>query len=334
VTYNGILVEAGLRFNFPGGVLTTDAKALMLASLNHRHRQVLTKCPKLRDTTFPLTTVKGQQQYSLPPFIEKVKGIYDPKTSMRMLTNATRSAVRQYGPQAETTGFGPAAEWVDLGVVCYQNKMVAQPSTANTGNTLWASSTTNDTSVVTIEYLRKGGYASSATVTLTGTTAVQVGAHADIVELTKYFLSAAPNGYVSLNMANSTGTVISTLQPGATFARFKAILLFPTPNSSNTVLLMDVTRTIPEALATTTNLNDEPLLTLDAQWVLVEGIMMDYCAKISDGRYAQAKAEYEQGIKDLQGEVLNTDDLIIVQGGHQQMSNPFPWLITGTPYSG
>jgi hypothetical protein len=330
MTFNDILTEVGRRLNYAGGVLTPDAKVRMLAFLNHRHRQVLSKCPKLRDATVPFITVSGQQQYSLPSSVAKVKDIYDPRVNMRKLTCATRSSVRQYGPQAEIQAFGPPAEWVDMGIVAHQNRIVAQPSLANTGTPLSVTSTQNDTGNVTIEYLRVGGYPGSATATLAGNAVVQIGTNTDITNLTKMYMSTTSNGFVTVQTpaTPNANTVISTLAPGQTFARFKSILLFPTP-SANTVLLMDVVRTIPDAVA---NVNDEPLLDLDHQWILIEGVLMDEYQKMSDARYAMAKGEYETGIRDLESEILNNDDWIVIPGGSSPTSFPFKIPASGTNY--
>jgi hypothetical protein len=296
-----------------------------LVFANKRHRQVLTKVNKLRESQFPLQLTAGQSQYVLQPGISEVLDIYDPQRNQRKLVSRTRAWVRTHDPQAELYSFGPPVDWVDMGVVPFQQKIVQIVPTANlqqivftsSSNLTAVSSNTADVANVTIEYLKAGltaadagGYPGKASCTLTGTTPLQVGTDNKISELTSFYLSSPCNGFVTLAVSN--GTIISTLSPGQTFARFKSILLHPTPNDSSLVLLMDCVRTVPDALA---NPYQEPLIPLDFQDVLVSGILADEFLKMNDARYTIAKTEFEDRLQALESNILNNDDLICVARG-------------------
>ena len=75
-------------------------------------------------------------------------------------------------------------------------QVAVQPSNASK---VYADSTAaGDTNTVYIEGFRTGGYPFTSSETMTGTTAVQVSAYADIISLTKFYLSAAAVGPVTL----------------------------------------------------------------------------------------------------------------------------------------
>jgi hypothetical protein len=304
MTFAETLTEVGQTLNYANGSAPPATQTRWLAYMNNRHREMLTKVTKLRDSNITLTTTSGLQQYSLPVSVNKVKDIYDPKTNMRKLVERDRMWVRTFDPRAEVTSFGPPSVWVDMGFVPWQTRI-------STASKMYAVSTSTDTGNLTIEYVRSGGFPGAAHANLTSTTPIQLGTDTDIIEITKMYLSAGANGFVSLKAANGTGTTISTLGPGQTFARYRSILLWPTPNSSNLVLSIDYTRQIPDA---TVNVNDESLLPPDWQWLLTLAVQMDEFKKMDDNRYATAKAEYEQGVKNMISDVLNNDDWIVIPG--------------------
>ena len=339
MTGQDIINEVAARLNYPSGALPTQVQARFLAFLNHAHRKVLTQVNKLRISRFPLQMVNGQQQFTLPPGIEEVIDIIDPQRNMRKLNSRTMQWVRQHGPQAEIFSLGPPSDWVNMGVVAYQQQIVQIIPTANLQNIVFTSSSnltavssnTADTANVCIEYFTAGpvatdpgGYPGSANVALTGTTPIQVGTANNITELTSFYLSSECNGFVTLAVAN--GTIISTLAPGQTFARFKSILLFPTPNDSSLVLLMDCVRQVPDMLA---NPNQEPLIPLDWQWILIEGVLYQEYEKMNDARYTLAKTEFEDQILVLADRVLSNDDLIGVARGRQSIWYPFRIPLSG-----
>ncbi len=320
MTFDELIGQVGQRLGYANASsIPATVKVRLLAFMDNRHRQVVTKVPKLRDiTNAPLfTTVSGQQAYSLPPSVKAVKSLFD-ITNQRILYPVDSGLIRQLNPGGANNNFGLPGRFADIGYVPYQLK----PPSANA---LYVVSSTTDTVNVSVEYLRTGGYPSSATVTLTGATPVQVGTNADITDITKFFLAGAPAGFVTLRFANGAGTVLSTLAPRQTFARFRGILMDPAPNA-NLLYTADYTREITSA---TTDTNDEPLIDTDWQWILVSGVLMDEFNKMSDPRYSDAKTEWEQGMKDLTSDMMNIDNWVVVPN-RGLLPAPYPFKIPVT----
>src|SRR5581483_3299850 len=303
MTFQDILDQVGARLNFAGG-LTAATRTRLLGYLANRHREVVSKVPKLRNVYGApiLTTVAGRQQYSLSPSIKKLLHLYD-TTNQRELYPVDAGLIRLVNPGGAVINFGLPIRYADIGYIAYQQPM---PS----ANMLWAVSSANtDTVTVSVEYIRTGGYPGTANVALTGTTAVQIGTDADIQTLTKFYLSNTATGFVTLHAANATGTTISTLGRGQTYARFRGILLDPTP-SANITFTLDYQRTVPDPLIDS---DDEPLIDEDWQWILVLGVLMDECTKNENAQgYLEFKDAYEKGVNDFISDMMNADDWIVI----------------------
>ncbi len=321
-TWNDLLFKLGERLNQP--TLTPATQTRLLGFLNDRHRIALRKAPKLRNGSGQLTTVTGQPKYSLPATVDTVKDVYDPAVNMRKLTNKDLNWVRTADPRAEIISFGPPQSWIDNGYRATINEIATPGALANgtaTGNSVWVqSSSASDTGTITMEYLRTGGVPGSTSNTVTGVTPLQLSPTADVTEITKVYASPAPVGFLNLTLANGAGTLLSSLAPGATFARFKSLILWPTPNSNSLVLFYDYVRVIPDAAG---NLNDEPLLPLDFHPILIQGALTDEYQKMNDPRYAVASSEWQAGLDELSSSVLNTDDWIVVPNAESVQPYPF-----------
>lgn len=321
MTGDEILSQVAARLNYKDG-LTTDARTRLLGYLNNRHRQAVSKVPKVRDITGvpAFTSVNGQQAYSLSPSIKSIKHLYDP-TQRRFLTPVSAALIRSTNPGGAVTNFGVPVRYADIGYVSCQFLI---PS----ANTLWvvSSSSADTTQTAFVEYQKNGGYPQAVAIVLTGNTAVQLGSDTDIVNVTKFHLSNTAVGFVTLRTANGAGTVISTLGPGQTFARFRGILLDPTP-SANITYYADYKRVVTDFVL---NSNDEPLIDEDWQWLLVSGVLMDEYGKNSNGQgFLQAKNEWDQGLKDMVSDIMDLDDWIVVPT-RGALPDPYPFRIPVT----
>jgi len=154
---------------------------------------------------------------------------------------------------------------------------------------------------------------------MTGTTTVAIGTLTDIVEITKFYLSAAAVGTVTLTEDAVGGTALSRIPIGQTHARYMRIALWPAPSSALS-LTLDYVRQIEDMAENT----DEPLVPRDFHWVIEAGAKMLEYEKQDDRRYPAAKAEYERGIRDLKWFVTQQADGGGPVGGRSQLGAWYP----------
>lgn len=266
----------------------TSVTTRLTAFLNESHHDILGRpgMDRLRRSSLTFASVASQSQYAMPPIVGRVRAVIDP-------TNDINLGGRDWGwyrdtepdPSSET---GTPQAFIPYGIAAVSK----QPSNASK---IYVDSTAaGDTNTAYVEGFRTGGYPFSWSGLMTGATAVQVGAYTDIIEITKFYLSAAAVGDVTLNEDAEGGTELGKIPIGSTFARFWVVALWPTPSAAITYTI-DCDRIVPEMSAT----NDQPLLPDDFHRVLLAGARMREYEKQDDTRLSVAKAEYEQGIREL-----------------------------------
>jgi hypothetical protein len=117
----------------------------------------------------------------------------------------------------------------------------------------------------------------------------------DFVEITKFYISAAAVGAVTLHEDASGGTELARIPIGQTFSRYQGIQLWPTPSAAVTYYV-DYMRNIPDMSVA----NDEPLLPEDFHWLLVEGALIKEWTKKDDlDRREAAITDYNNGLSAL-----------------------------------
>ena len=143
----------------------------------------------------------------------------------------------------------------------------------------------------------------SVSVALNGTTAVSLGATlTDWVRVDKFWLAltsgggaTTATGTVSLYEDSGSGTVLSDITPGRSFARYSMIHLYPTPTAVNTYTADAMVRLVDLA-----NGGDEALLPEDYHWLLESGgIMKEWQRREKHSSYAEEYARYKQGLAEL-----------------------------------
>ena len=321
MTLTQLLADCYRRLNHP----TSPPSAVttrLTAFLNDAHRQILTRpgMERLRDDVMTFASVANQARYGLPPNIARIKSITDRTNDLRLALR-TLDTLRSEDP-------GLTASGTPDGYVPISYQPVAVQPSAATG--IWAvSSSASDTAgpTVSIDTFTTGGYRHTPSATaLTGTSRVQLGSRTDIIEITKFILSASCVGYISLYDAATNGNELARIEPGKTAGRYVGIQLDPVPSAAITYYV-DYTRVIPDLSAAT----DEPLLPEDFHWVLVAmACRMEY-AKTDDTRYAQMVAEEERGVRALRSWVLYPPDFRAVSGVEEtDRSNLGSWYPSGT----
>lgn len=295
---SSILAEMYRRLDYtsaPPSAITTR----LTAFVNTTHRQLLGMpgMDSLRDEVLTFPSVASQARYGLPPAIARIKAITD-RTTMLRLTQRALSDIRGEDPGLVQTG--PSDSYINHG----WQQVQTQPSAA-TGLWIVSSSASDTTQSVKVESVRTGGYAFSGAATLNGTTRVAVGSFTDHLEVDKFYLSAVGVGTVSLYDAAAAGNELARIAIGATYARYLAIQLYPTPASAITYYV-DYVRNIPDMA----NATDEPLIPEDFHWVIVEGALLKEWTKLDDTRRTLADKDYTKGVNALKYSVNCPPDFL------------------------
>lgn len=269
--------------------------------LNETHRALL-RMPGMDSLRYGLvsfSSVAGQPQYALPvQGIARVNRIVE-TTNQRKLELRTLAWLRSHDP-APTANQGTPWAWIPVGYV----EVHTQPSDASE---IFAKSTSaaDTTQTIYLEGYVTGGYYRTASVTLTGTTAVSLASSiTNFVQLTKCYLSAACAGIVTLQEDSGAGTELCRIAIGDTRAQFYSLMLENCPAAAITYYA-DVLRSIPDM----SNDTDEPLLPDDFHDLLIDGAELRELRKQDDPtRWRLVKDAYETGVRDLKSFVTNHPD--------------------------
>ncbi len=199
--------------------------------------------------------------------------------------------------------------------------VAVQPS--NASQLLMDSDAAGDTNTAYIETIRTGGLMKSASVAMTGTTAVNIG-NSDVIEVTDLYLSAVAVGTVTLVEDVSGGTVLATIPIGAFRPRYYGFYLWPTPTSAIDYLI-DYRREVVELV----NDTDEPPLPTDYHYVLSAYARMKYYEKTDDTRYGIAKGAFDQALSRLKYATQTGADELPVMGrrrvtGYSRLGGQYP----------
>ena len=299
MTYATVLDELYRRLNYatsPAAAVTTR----LAAFLNTTHRQVLSMpgLDRLRDDTITFASVSARAQYGLPPAVQRVQSVTD-RTNDRRLQLRSLDWIRAIDPGLDQSGTPEA--YAPIGV----QAVTLQPSDAS--EIFVDSTSASDTGTAYLEGIRTGGYPRTLSVTMNGVTAVSFAAAiTDFVEITKFYISAAAVGAVTLHEDASGGTELARIPIGQTFSRYQGIQLWPTPSAAVTYYV-DYMRNIPDMSVA----NDEPLLPEDFHWLLVEGALIKEWTKKDDlARRQAAQADYDRGLSDLKYAVTCPADFL------------------------
>lgn len=317
MTLGTILADCYRRLGFassPDSAVTTR----LTAFLNESHRELLSLpgMETLRRSTLTFASVASQSQYALPPIVGRVLALVD--TANRTTLQAKGWPwYRNTEPDPSTVTGTPEA-FVPYGL----SAVSKQPSNASK---VYVDSTAAETPTCYVEGFRTGGYPFSWSAAITGTTAKQVGSYTDIIEITKFYLSAAAVGDVTLNEDAEGGTELGKIPIGETFARFFVVALCPTPSAVLTYTL-DCDRIVPDMAQT----NDEPLLPLDFHHLLPIGVRMKEYEKEDDSRYAVAAREWAQGVSNLKWWITQSSGTVVSRRVALPPSRLGPWYPAGT----
>jgi hypothetical protein len=278
-------------------------------ALNEAHRQLLRRpgMESLRQGTVTFASVASQKLYALPTQgIARINRITE-ATNDRKLAYRTPTWLDETAPDAESLTGTPWA-WIPRGF----SEVHTQPS--NASSVFVDSTAAGDTGTAYVEGITSGGYYQSKSVTMTGITAVDIStAVTDWIQITKFYLSTAAVGIVTLHEDASGGTELSKIAIGDVRAQYSAFQLFLTPSAVITYTA-DVLRAIPEMA----NDTDECLLPQDFEDLLLDKAELKELRKQDDpSRYAMLQADVKRGESELSTFVTNHPDWKPQFGGAQ-----------------
>ena len=306
MTFGTILADLYRRLDFastPAAEVTTRLKAFV----NEAQQELLSE-PGMAEwlaRNEPMVTfasVANQAVYAMPSGMSRIDAITD-RANQRRLGLQSVDWYRSAYPDP-TTNTGTPSDYVPFGFMAVS----VQPSAA-TG--LWAVSTSasDTTPVVYIETMRTSGVPYSGSVTVTGTTRVQIGTSTDHEQVTKFYVSAAGVGDIKLYTASSGGTLLATIPIGQTFSRYYSFALAPTPAAALTYYV-ESARPVTDLVNTT----DEPLLPMRFHRLLVDGALMREYEKRSDVRMDVAARRVRATMADLRYFLSCPPDFLPVSG--------------------
>lgn len=307
MTYTNLLSDLYRRLDFastPDATVTTRLKSY----LNETLQEVISE-PGIatwiarEEPMVTFASVASQAIYAVPLSVDRVDAITE-RSNQRRLIAQSLDWYRAIQPDP-TTNSGTPSYFVPLGF----QAVLVEPSAA-TG--LWAVSTSasDTTQVIYVETVRTGGNPYSGSVTITGTTRVQIGASTDHEQVVKFYLSASAVGDIKLYTASSGGTLLATIPIGQTFSRYYALALQPTPASVITYYI-EGERPLPDM----SNGTDEPPFPPRFHRILVDGALRrEYEKRDDETRMTRAAQRYMKGIGELRYFVTCPPDFLPVAG--------------------
>ena len=236
------------------------------------------------EPAYVLATVANQAVYGLN--IPRILGI-------RNLTNDTKLSVLQHDAYRAlepdpTSTTGTPSHWVPLGF----SAVAVQPSLAAELFVISTAAGDGAGTTAFIEGIRTGGYPKSLSVAMNGVTGVSLSAlFPDFVQVTKFYVSAAAVGTITLRQSSGAGTVLATIPIGQTLTPYQSIALWPTPSGVITYAV-DSDREVPDMA----NATDEPPWPRRFHRILVEGALWREFVKTDDDRRAGQEKRYYRAL--------------------------------------
>src|SRR3990167_2362033 len=324
MTNGTILADLYRRLNYatsPASDVTTRLQALLNESLQDLYSEPgLGEALSLHRPPLTFASVADTATYALPPGISRVAAIRE-GTNDRRLEMRSHQWYRSAEPDP-TANSGTPSVWVPLGF----GAVSVQPSDASE---IFVDSTSgSDTGTAYIEGIRTGGYPRTLSVTMTGVTAVSLGAAiTDFIQITKFYISAAAVGTVTLHEDASGGTELARIPIGQTFSRYQLVALWPTPSAAITYTV-DGERDLPDMA----NANDEPPFPSRFHRLLIDYVLWKEWDKKDDERATDAERRYLRGVRQLKYFVTCPPDYLPSRVGNGVERNRLGGVYPGTDW--
>lgn len=290
--------------------------------LNEGVRAVLSEpgLARLVDSDAPLAiaSVASQARYVAPEAVAQIRGISE-RTNDYALEAMSLDRYRRLEPDPASVS-GTPTHYVPFG----RTAVAVQPS--NASELFVKSTSASDTGTAYLEGITTGGYLRTASVTMTGTTAVSLSASiTDWIEVTDFYLSANAVGTVTLHEDSGAGTELARITIGQKRPRYTGFYLWPTP-AAVVSYLVDYRREIADLV----NSTDEPPLPTDYHRILVDyALWRELTGQEADGRAIAAMTRYRHGLNRLKFATQTTVGEIPTLGrarrvGHSRIGAFYP----------
>ena len=306
MTLGTILSDLYRRLNFPSS--PASATTTRLTAFVNEGLQELYSLPGMatwvarHQPALTFASIASTPVVTLPPGISRVEAIRD-TTNDWTLAMLSRDEYQRREPDPSSIT-GTPSHWVPMGF----SAVAKQPADASL---LFIKSTAagDTTQTVRIEGIRTGGYPTSASATLTGTTAAGIGSFGDFIQVTKFYLSAVGVGAITLHEDSGAGTELAQIPIGETFSRYEQIALWPTPSAAITYTV-DAERDYVDMSQS----NDEPLFPRRFHRLLVDYALWKEHDKTDDSRAKDAQSRWLKGVSDLRYFLTCPPDFLPVSG--------------------
>jgi hypothetical protein len=281
--------------------------------LNEGVRAILSEpgMARLADSDSPATfaTVAATARYVVPESVAIIRHMTE-RTNDRALLPMSLSEYRRLMPDPSAHS-GTPTHYVPIGRVA----VATQPSDAS--EIFVDSTAAGDTNTAYIEGIITGGYMRTASVSMTGTTAVTLSASIEFIEITDFYLSAAAVGTVTLHEDSGAGTELARITLGALRPRYYGFYLYPTPSAAVTYYV-DYRREVVELV----NNTDEPPLPTDLHPMLIAyTVAREFELKGDQDRFLIAKSRYQTWMNKLKYQTQALADDIPVMGRARRGEN-------------
>jgi hypothetical protein len=304
----GVYEETGYQSSPAPAVVTR-----LTRWLNEGLRAILAEpgLSRLADSDSPLTvsSLASTARVVVPEAVARILSITERTNDVTLRTMSLQD-YRLLDPDATSTT-GTPSHYVPIGKVA----VAVQPSDASE---LFVKSTSaaDTTQTVYLKGLITGGYMRSASVTLTGTTAVSLStAITTWIEVTDIYMGASAAGTVTLLEDSGAGTELARITIGAVRPRYYAFYLWPTPASAITYYV-DYRRELVDLA----NPTDEPALPTDFHPMLVAyAVLREREQKDDTERLLIARKRYSEWLSKLKYYTQALSGEIPVSGRHPRI---------------
>lgn len=308
MTLNDLLIDCCTRLNYAPDLTLVDAKvkARLTAFLNQTQLEILGQPSYRRLLTVktPLVTLAGEHRYGLPPFVERIVSVVDPRNQRRLGVMST-DMYRRYQPNpAVSTGTPDAYAFDGWGAMQFLPK-------APTEGVYVFSSAPDDGKKITARIVQSNAIPAqelwrSITVTLNAAASgVELVPPASVpYDVTDITLDAPALGAVALYDAKPPTRFLSQIPPGSARPRYPVIYLMPTPSGAQTFEVAGERPVLPLVLPA-----DESVIPPRFHYILAAGARMkEYELRGDTSRYAVAKREYDLALGFLNAWVSDQPD--------------------------
>ena len=215
------------------------------------------KLRRIKDLSF--STVANQSLCALPQAATDIHAILDANNRHR-LDEVSMDWIDARDPGRTFSSSTPLA----YAIVGYQQSVVRQPSAS--GQLQVDSTAVGDTGTAYVEVITSQGYLRTASVTMTGTTAVNIGP-SDTVKVVNFYLQNVAVGEVFLT--DGAGNELARIGIGKYRQKATVLEIYPKPSTAVS-LVADVDISVTDL----SNPTDETCIPEEHQEVIIEGVRM------------------------------------------------------------